>query len=173
MRGYVVKPFPWSPDGIRVEGVTEGEEREFGRFFTGLRDFGFVREVQAVAGAPETGAAAGASENKTAEGGSEPGAADAPPDANPAEQPGEPSAPAGAPETRGPQNQAGPPPSNPSTDADQAPPAPPQPPVATPDALEVKHVGRGKYAVYRGDERLTDEPLTKEEAEAELARLGG
>lgn len=171
MRGYVVKPFRWSPDGIRVEGVTEGEEREFGRFFTGLRDFGFVREVQAVAGAPETGAAAGASENKAAEGGPEPGAADAPPDANPAEQPTDPSAPdpTGALETGGQQNEAGLPPSDPSTDADQPPPAPPQPPVA----IEVKHVGRGKYAVYRGDERLTDEPLTKEEAEAELARLGG
>lgn len=170
MRGYVVKPFPWSPDGIRVEGVNEGDEREFGAFFTGLRDFGFVREVQAAAGAPATGAAPGASENKAAEGGPDPGAGDAPSEPNPAEQPGEPSAPEtpGAPETETQPEEAGP-----SSDASEPPLAPPQPPAATAEDLEVKHVGRGKYAVYRGDDRLTDDPLTKEEAEAELARLGG
>lgn len=48
-----------------------------------------------------------------------------------------------------------------------APPAPPQD--AEPSDLEVKHMGRGKYAVVRGDERLTTEPLTKEEAE--LAKM--
>lgn len=35
--------------------------------------------------------------------------------------------------------------------------------------LALKHLGRGRYAVYQGDERLTPDPLTKAEAEAFMA----
>jgi hypothetical protein len=35
--------------------------------------------------------------------------------------------------------------------------------------LEVRHIGRGRFAVFDGGERITD-PMTRQEAEAELAR---
>lgn len=35
--------------------------------------------------------------------------------------------------------------------------------------LSVRHIGRGKYGVFRGEQRLTDNPLDKDEAEAALA----
>lgn len=38
-------------------------------------------------------------------------------------------------------------------------------------APSVQHIGRGRYAVMRGSERVTAEPLTKEQAEAELVGL--
>jgi hypothetical protein len=37
--------------------------------------------------------------------------------------------------------------------------------------LALRHIGRGKFAVYRGDERLTTDPLTKDEAGAALAAM--
>jgi hypothetical protein len=37
----------------------------------------------------------------------------------------------------------------------------------------VRHIGRGKYAIFRGDERLTAEAMTKDEAEAALAAMAG
>lgn len=39
------------------------------------------------------------------------------------------------------------------------------------EGLHIKHIGRGKYAVMRGDERLTHDPLEKDEAESALADL--
>lgn len=49
--------------------------------------------------------------------------------------------------------------------------APPPPGVIeTPLPREVKHVGRGRYAVMQGEVRLTD-MMTKEEAEARLAQM--
>jgi hypothetical protein len=39
--------------------------------------------------------------------------------------------------------------------------------------LALRHIGRGKFAVYRGDERLTPEPLSKDEAGAALAAMSG
>lgn len=41
---------------------------------------------------------------------------------------------------------------------------------ASPENLTVKHIGRGRYAVHKGDERVTD-PMTKEDAEAALAGM--
>lgn len=53
----------------------------------------------------------------------------------------------------------------------------PQPPVIETKVgdgeLHVKHIGRGKYAVYRGSERLTHDPLEKDEAESALAEMVG
>jgi hypothetical protein len=37
----------------------------------------------------------------------------------------------------------------------------------------VRHIGRGKYAIFNGDERLTADALTKDEAEAALAAMAG
>lgn len=39
-----------------------------------------------------------------------------------------------------------------------------------PEGLTVKHIGRGRYAVHKGDERVT-EGMSKEDAEAALARM--
>lgn len=44
-------------------------------------------------------------------------------------------------------------------------------PASDPNPLHIKHVGKGRFAVMRGEERLTPEPLTKEKAEARLAEL--
>jgi hypothetical protein len=41
---------------------------------------------------------------------------------------------------------------------------------AAPENLTVKHIGHGRYAVHKGDERVTD-PMTKEDAEAALAGM--
>lgn len=55
----------------------------------------------------------------------------------------------------------------------------PSDPLDALDALEqgeeaaVRHIGRGKYAIFRGDERLTDDAMTKPEAEAALAAMLG
>jgi hypothetical protein len=35
----------------------------------------------------------------------------------------------------------------------------------------VRHIGRGRFAVMEGDKRLTDEPLSREDADAALARM--
>lgn len=40
------------------------------------------------------------------------------------------------------------------------------------EAPMVRHIGRGKYSIFRGDERLTADAMTKEEAEAALANFG-
>lgn len=37
--------------------------------------------------------------------------------------------------------------------------------------LSVRHIGRGKYGVFRGDERLTFDAMTKDEADAALAAM--
>lgn len=39
------------------------------------------------------------------------------------------------------------------------------------DDLTVKHIGRGRYAVFSGDTRLTEDALDKDEAEAALAAM--
>lgn len=39
------------------------------------------------------------------------------------------------------------------------------------DTLSVRHTGKGRWAVYRGDERVTTDPLLRAEAEAELERI--
>lgn len=55
----------------------------------------------------------------------------------------------------------------------------PSDPLDALDALEraedatVRHIGRGKYAIFRGDERITDDAMTKEQAEAALAAMLG
>lgn len=46
-------------------------------------------------------------------------------------------------------------------------------PAAAKPLRHVQHIGRGRWAVMEGANRLTPDPLTKEQAEAELARLGG
>jgi hypothetical protein len=40
---------------------------------------------------------------------------------------------------------------------------------AQPLPFRVKHIGAGRFGVFHGDERLTAEPLTREEAEADAA----
>lgn len=54
----------------------------------------------------------------------------------------------------------------------------PAPPVANPvqtagAPLRVRHVGRGQYAVFKGETRLTHEALDKHVAEAAMADLAG
>ena len=39
-------------------------------------------------------------------------------------------------------------------------------------ALSVRHIGRGKYDLFLGEERYTRDAMTKEEADAALAALG-
>lgn len=39
------------------------------------------------------------------------------------------------------------------------------------ERLTLKHVGKGRYAVMRGEERLTPDPLSKEMAERRLAQI--
>jgi hypothetical protein len=39
-----------------------------------------------------------------------------------------------------------------------------------PDGLHIHHIGRGRWAVFLDDQRVTNEPMTKDEAEAELSR---
>jgi hypothetical protein len=39
------------------------------------------------------------------------------------------------------------------------------------DDLHIHHTGRGRWAVFDGQKRLTEEPLTKAEAEAKLAEM--
>jgi hypothetical protein len=42
--------------------------------------------------------------------------------------------------------------------------------VANDQALIVKHIGRGKFGVFKDGERITIEPMTREEAEAYAQR---
>lgn len=149
MRGVVLKPLPWSGDGITVELLSVGDDRDFGRHFGGLRDVGYVRapEVQAFQGAPETKA-------DPQDGvGNEPASA---------EDSGAPllSSEQGSPASGGDGN------TETGTGA-----------AASGGGIRVelaiRHVGRGKWAVYRGDERLTEDALTKDEAAARLVELQG
>lgn len=39
------------------------------------------------------------------------------------------------------------------------------------DLEVVRHIGRGRYAVFRGGERLTHDALTKDQADAALAAM--
>jgi len=39
-----------------------------------------------------------------------------------------------------------------------------------PNGLSVRHIGRGRYAVHKGDERI-GEPMAREDAETALARM--
>lgn len=39
------------------------------------------------------------------------------------------------------------------------------------EPLHVRHIGRGRYAIFRGDERLTHDAMTREQAEAALTRM--
>lgn len=50
--------------------------------------------------------------------------------------------------------------------ATNSPAPPPEPPVLP---LRVRHIGAGRFGVFRGDDRLTEEPMTREEAEAYAA----
>lgn len=52
----VLKPFPWSPDGIRIENLTAGDSRDFGAATQGLIDEKFICEslsLDMAAGAAE------------------------------------------------------------------------------------------------------------------------
>lgn len=44
-------------------------------------------------------------------------------------------------------------------------------PAVEPGALSIKHTGRGRYAIYRGDERLTTDALDRVGAESALAAM--
>ncbi|MET3352372.1 UNVERIFIED_ORG: hypothetical protein ABID33_000255 [Xanthobacter viscosus] len=175
MRGVVLKPFPWLEDGMKAEYLSGGEEREFGPHFTGLYASGFVAEVKALPGAPEIQAFQGTPENKSssAEGAADPEPPKEPVDA--AEGAGSvegTSLSAGAGEGQGVKppaaaiNQGGE--AGSAGNAEAA--AGAETNVAE---LSVRHVGRGKWAVYRGDERLTEDALTKEEATSKLAEMQG
>lgn len=56
---------------------------------------------------------------------------------------------------------------DPARDADEIVAAP----ASDPNPLHIKHVGKGRFAVMRGEERLTPQPLTKPEAESRLAQI--
>ncbi|ABS68937.1 hypothetical protein [Xanthobacter versatilis] len=169
MRGVVLKPFPWLEDGIRAEYLSGGEEREFGPHFMGLYASGFVAEVKALPGAPEIQAFEGAPENKasSAEGAAgtelqtEPEAA-----ADGAASVESTSIPADVAQDLDAIGQGGE--AGPAEDAEGAAGA-----ETNAAELSIRHVGRGKWAVYRGDERLTEDALTKEEATAKLAEMQG
>lgn len=55
--------------------------------------------------------------------------------------------------------------------APAAPVAPPQETKVSEGRLHLRHIGRGKYGVFRGETRLTHDPLEKHEAESALANL--
>lgn len=160
MRGIVLKPFPWSADGIKVEHLSAKDERDFqSGVYIGLLRAGYISapvdqagygaaEHQAQDGAPENGSAAGAPETKEGEGavalpGSEQTGADG-------------STGQGDGDAGGSEGQTG---SGAAETGDLG------------GEITIKHVGRGKYALFRGEERLTEEPLEKDEAETELAKL--
>lgn len=173
MRGIVLKPFPWLPDGINAEYLVMDDERDFGRHFGGLRASGFIAEVKAIPGAPETQTFHGTPENK---GGYEGEGANAAPlagsDAPPAGEPPPPIGNGG----EGPPAQEGSSP-RPGTAGDTGEGAPGAVggggANAGTAALSIRHVGRGKWAVYRGEVRLTEDALTKEEAASKLAEMQG
>lgn len=169
MRGIVLKPFPWLGDGIRAEYLSGGEEREFGPHFTGLYASGFVAEVKALPGAPEMQAFQGAAENKSssaegAAGAEPPMGADATADGVASvENTSIPADVAHDLDAIGQGGEAGP-----AEDAEGAAGA-----ETNAAELSIRHVGRGKWAVYRGEVRLTEDALTKEEAASKLAEMQG
>ncbi|MFG1330204.1 hypothetical protein V5F41_03010 [Xanthobacter autotrophicus] len=175
MRGVVLKPFPWLEDGIRAEYLSGGEEREFGPHFRGLYAGGFVAEVKALPGAPEMQAVLGAPENKSSS--PEAGAGTDPPTEPVAAAEGAGavegiSLSAGVGEYQGAKSPAAAvSQSGEAGSAGNAEGAASAPAVAA--ELSIRHVGRGKWAVYRGDERVTEDALTKEEATAKLAEMQG
>ncbi|MFG1371492.1 hypothetical protein V5F32_04880 [Xanthobacter oligotrophicus] len=175
MRGVVLKPFPWLEDGIRAEYLSGGEEREFGPHFRGLYAGGFVAEVKALPGAPEIQAFQGAPENKSSF--NEAGAGTEPPT-----EPGAAAEGAGALESISlaagvREDQGAEAPAAAVSQSGEAGSAANAEGAAGAQAvaaeLSVRHVGRGKWAVYRGDERLTEDALTKEEATSKLAEMQG
>jgi hypothetical protein len=171
MQAVVKRAFKYSADGLTAVLLSEGENVDIDdRLFPGLEKEGWIKKARREGprqtpsqDAPE--GAGEAAEGADSQGDGKEGGAETPP--------GGPEAAQDAPNA----SQSG----DGAAEGLQASQGAAESGASDPDAaggvggLYVRHIGRGKYAVFKGRERMTDEAMTQAEAEGarnEMLRAG-